>query len=55
MRVSPRRSALSGLRKLIYKAEEGGYGAEVSALSGCFSQDETIEEEIKVNIGLRIE
>jgi len=29
---------------LVYKAEEGGYWAEVPALPGCFSQGETIEE-----------
>ena len=31
---------------LIHKAEEGGFWAEVPALSGCFSQGETIEETI---------
>jgi len=31
---------------LIHKAEEGGFRAEVPALSGCFSQGETIEETI---------
>jgi len=29
---------------LVYKAEEGGFWAEVPALSGCYSQGETIEE-----------
>ena len=29
---------------LIYRAEEGGFWAEVPALSGCFSQGETVEE-----------
>ena len=29
---------------LIHRAEEGGFWAEVPALSGCFSQGETIEE-----------
>ncbi len=29
---------------IFHKAEEGGYWAEVPALSGCFSQGETIEE-----------
>lgn len=29
---------------LVYKAEEGGYWAEVPALPGCYSQGETIEE-----------
>lgn len=31
---------------LIHKADEGGFWAEVPALSGCFSQGETIEETI---------
>jgi predicted RNase H-like HicB family nuclease len=31
---------------IIHKAEEGGFWAEVPALSGCFSQGETIEETI---------
>jgi len=29
---------------LIHRAEEGGFWAEVPALSGCFSQGETVEE-----------
>jgi predicted RNase H-like HicB family nuclease len=29
---------------LVYKAEEGGYWAEVPALPGCYSQGETVEE-----------
>ena len=29
---------------LVYKAEEGGFWAEVPALPGCYSQGETIEE-----------
>ena len=32
---------------LIHPAEEGGYWTEVPALSGCFSQGETIEEAIE--------
>ncbi len=32
---------------LIYKAEEGGFWAEVPALPGCYSQGETIEETIE--------
>jgi len=32
---------------LIHKAEEGGFWAEVPALSGCFSQGETVEETIE--------
>ncbi|MFZ3059541.1 MAG: type II toxin-antitoxin system HicB family antitoxin [Candidatus Methanoperedens sp.] len=32
---------------LVYKAEEGGYWAEVPALPGCYSQGETIEETMK--------
>lgn len=31
---------------LIHPAEEGGYWTEVPALSGCFSQGETVEEAI---------
>ncbi len=29
---------------LIYRAEEGGFWAEVPVLPGCYSQGETIEE-----------
>ena len=29
---------------ILHPAEEGGYWAEVPALSGCFSQGETVEE-----------
>jgi len=29
---------------VIHKAEEGGYWAEVPAVSGCFSQGETVDE-----------
>ncbi len=32
---------------LVYKAEEGGYWAEVPALPGCYSQGETVEETMK--------
>jgi predicted RNase H-like HicB family nuclease len=32
---------------LIHAAEEGGFWVEVPALSGCFSQGETIEEAMK--------
>ena len=32
---------------VIHKAEEGGYWAEVPALSGCFSQGKTVEEALK--------
>lgn len=31
---------------LIHPAEEGGYWTDVPALSGCFSQGETVEEAI---------
>ena len=34
---------------IIHPAEEGGYWVEVPALSGCYSQGETIEESL-VNI-----
>jgi predicted RNase H-like HicB family nuclease len=32
------------LKVIIHEAEEGGYWAEVPALSGCFSQGETLDE-----------
>ena len=32
---------------LIHPAEEGGYWTDVPALSGCFSQGETVEEAIE--------
>lgn len=32
---------------LVYRAEEGGFWAEVPALPGCYSQGETIEETMK--------
>jgi predicted RNase H-like HicB family nuclease len=32
---------------ILHKAEEGGYWVEVPALSGCFSQGETIEEALQ--------
>ena len=31
---------------LIHKADEGGFWVEMPALSGCFSQGETIEKTI---------
>jgi len=31
---------------IIHKAEEGGFWAEVPALTGCYSQGETVEETI---------
>lgn len=43
---------------IIHAAEEGGYWAEVPALSGCFSQGETVEktlENIKEAIDLHVE
>ncbi len=39
---------------IIHKAEEGGYWAEVPALSGCVSEGETLEE-VKANIREAIE
>jgi predicted RNase H-like HicB family nuclease len=39
---------------IIHTAEEGGYWAEVPALSSCFSQGETVEETIQ-NIKQAIE
>ncbi len=32
------------IKVIFHKAEEGGYWAEVPALSGCVSQGETFEE-----------
>ena len=29
---------------IVHRAEEGGYWVEVSTLSGCFAQGETLEE-----------
>lgn len=46
-----------GYTILIHKVEEGGFFAEVPALSGCFSQGETVEETIantKKAIGLHL-
>jgi predicted RNase H-like HicB family nuclease len=39
---------------VIHEAEEGGYWAEVPALSGCFSQGESLEE-VEENIKEAIE
>ncbi len=36
-----------GYMVLIHPAEEGGYWAEVPALSGCLSQGESVEEAIE--------
>ena len=35
------------LKVIIHKAEEGGYWAEVPAISGCATQGETFEELLK--------
>jgi len=32
---------------LIHRAEEGGFWSEVPALSGCYSQGETIDETLR--------
>jgi predicted RNase H-like HicB family nuclease len=32
---------------LIHQAEEGGFWSEVPALSGCYSQGETIDETLR--------
>lgn len=32
------------LKVIIHEAEEGGYGAEVSAIPGCATQGETFDE-----------
>jgi len=37
------------LHATIYEAEEGGYWAKVSALPGCVTQGETLDE-VKQNI-----
>ncbi len=42
------------LKALIYEAEEGGYWAKVTAIPGCVSQGETLEE-VKANIQETIE
>ncbi len=39
---------------LVYKAEEGGFWAEVPSLSGCYSQGETVEETM-INVKEAIE
>ena len=30
---------------LVYKAEEGGFWAEIPSLPGCFSQGETVKKQ----------
>ena len=35
------------LKVIVHKAEEGGYWAEVPAISGCATQGETFEELLK--------
>ena len=35
------------LKVVIHEAEEGGYWAEVPAISGCVTQGETFEELLK--------
>jgi len=43
---------------IIHEAEEGGYWVEVPALTGCFSQGETVEEalrNVQEAIGLHLE
>lgn len=35
------------LKVIIHEAEEGGYWAEVPAISGCMTQGETFEELLK--------
>ncbi len=39
---------------LVYKAEEGGFWAEVPSLPGCYSQGETVEETM-INVKEAIE
>jgi predicted RNase H-like HicB family nuclease len=46
------------LKVIVHEAEEGGYWAEVPALSGCFTQGETREElmcNVQEAIGLYLE
>lgn len=42
------------LKAIIHEAEEGGFWAEVSALPGCFTQGESLEE-LEANIAEAIE
>jgi predicted RNase H-like HicB family nuclease len=35
------------LKVIVHEAEEGGYWAEVPAISGCMTQGETFEELLK--------
>ena len=37
------------VKVIVHKAEEGGYGAEVLSLPGCFTQGETLDE-LKQNL-----
>ncbi|MBX6311590.1 MAG: type II toxin-antitoxin system HicB family antitoxin [Isosphaeraceae bacterium] len=39
---------------VIHKSKQGGYWAQVPAMPGCYSQEETLEE-LKANIGEAIE
>ncbi len=34
------------LKAVVHEAEEGGYWAEVSAISGCATQGESFEEQL---------
>ena len=42
------------LKAIIHNAEEGGFWAEVPALPGCLTQDETLDE-LKANLREAIE
>jgi len=42
------------IRAIIHPAEEGGYWAEVPALTGCITEGDTIEE-VKTNLKDAIE
>ena len=39
-----RRNLIMKLKVIVHEAEEGGYWAEVPAISGCATQGETFEE-----------
>jgi predicted RNase H-like HicB family nuclease len=43
-KISFRKVISMKLKTIIHEAEEGGYWAEVPAISGCVTQGDTIEE-----------
>lgn len=42
------------LKAMIHEADEGGFGAEVPALPGCFTQGESLKE-LEANLAEAIE